>query len=63
MKRLQDEARNSTGPATSSGVAMRPSGVRAMIWSLTASRVARLDSVGLTRPGATQLTRMPRLPS
>ena len=29
----------------------------------TASRVARLESVGTTNPGATQLTRMPRGPN
>ena len=63
MKRLQSEARKSTGPVTSSGVARRPSGVRAIRASRTCSRVSRPASVAVTRPGATQFTRMPRLPS
>ena len=63
MKRLQSDARNSTGPATSSGRAIRPSGVAAAIESRNDARVASLLRVGYTSPGATQFTRTPSGPS
>ena len=58
MNEASSEARNSTADAISSGVPARNSGVSSQIPAITVSSKQRVMSVS-TKPGATQLTRMP----
>ena len=59
-KRAASLARNRTGPATSSGVPQRFSGVRVRIGSLRAGSFCSASVSGVAiQPGAIALTRMP----